>query len=784
MGEDPDRPQYRLVVRTLTEFVCRRGDIHFHYDSATQGREGIDAQQKIQRSRGEHYQREVKLEHHLQADGFDVLLAGRADGADLTEAIPLVEEFKATRTDVPALHEHLGHLHFAQLKCYAALLALREPHHARWRLRLIYVHPDTLVTTPHEKPYEVVVERDKLLAFLETTLGELVEWLAAERTHRSARDEDLRNLQFPFAEFRPRQRQLAAAVYRSLRDRQALLAEAPTGCGKTLATVFPALKALSEAHQHRIVYLTSRTTGQRAAELALAQLQPDARIRSVTITAKARTCFMPEPVCDPERCEYARGYHDRLRPALRELLDGPAMDRARIEEVAEAHTVCPFELSLDAASWGDVIIGDYNYVFDPVVRLNRIRGLFSERSVLLIDEAHQLTDRARAMLSSTFARRTLRQALKLELPGELDKALRSFDRRLVSLRREVAQTHGLDKNGFEYAIELPELLIGALTRLVELCAALADQLPDDPLLSELTFALWGLSRSAGWYDPKRFATLLRVAGRDIELEIACLDPGAHIAERLAEYEASVRFSATLNPASLFQHLHGLTDQPSVQIASPFPTEHLAVSIVPDVSPLYQDRERTLDSMVELIDNVVAAKDGNYLIALPSFAYLERVVATYAARYPARPMLVQQRTMSQQARDDFIARFTVGHNPVVGFVVMGGVFTESVDLPGEALIGIVVVGIGLPPRSLVRDRIAAAHADDLGYTIAYQQPAMTRVVQTAGRLIRTRNDRGVLCLVDPRYLNAGQRRFFPAHWQPEVVPAGRLSTALESFWTSG
>jgi Rad3-related DNA helicase len=622
-----------------------------------------------------------------------------------------------------------------------------------------------------------------LLAFLETTLGALVDWLAAERLHRSARDDGLGNLKFPFAEFRPRQRQLAAAVYRSLRDHQALLAEAPTGCGKTLATIFPALKALAQSHQDRIIYLTSRTTGQRAVERALAQLHPHAVFRSVTITAKHRTCFMPEPVCDPERCAYARGYYDRARPALHALLNGPAMDRARIEAVAAAHTVCPFELSLDAASWSDVIIGDYNYVFDPVVRLNRIRGLFSEPSALLIDEAHQLTDRVRAMLSSTFARRTLRRALALELPDELSKALRNFDRRLVTLRRDVARANALEKKGFECAIELPERLMGAVARLVELFASLADQLVDDPTLTELTFALWSLLRAAGWYHPKRFTTLLRVAGREIELEIACLDPGVHIAERLADYAASVRFSATLNPAALFQQLHGVPDQPSVQIASPFPIEHLAVRIVPDVSPLYQDRERTLNALVELIDTVVAAREGNYLIALPSFAYLERVVATYAVRFPQRQMLVQQRTMSQQARDDFIARFTAEHDPIVGFVVMGGVFTESVDLPGDALIGIVVVGIGLPPRSLQRDRIAAAHADELGFTIAYQQPAMTRVVQTAGRLIRSQNDRGVLCLVDPRYLQEGQRRFFPGHWQPEVVPARRLGTTLASFWTS-
>jgi Rad3-related DNA helicase len=779
MASSNDRPQYRLAVRTLTEFVCRRGDIHFRYDAATQGREGIEAQRKLQRGRGPGYQREVKLHHDLHADGFEVVLSGRADGCDLTQAIPLVEEIKATRSDVDALHTHLGHLHFAQLKCYAALLALREPHHSSWQLRLIYVHPDTLVTTCHE----LSEERGTLLAFLESTLATLVDWLAAERLHRSARDESLRHLQFPFAEFRPRQRQLATAVYRSLRDRQALLAEAPTGCGKTLATVFPALKALAEAHQDRIVYLTSRTTGQRAAELALAQLDPHAALRSVTLTAKARTCFMPEPVCDPERCAYARGYHDRLQPALRELLDGPAMDRTRIEAVAAAHTVCPFELSLDAASWSDVVIGDYNYVFDPVVRLARIRGLFSEPSVLLIDEAHQLTDRTRAMLSSTFSRHTLRQALALDLPADLDKALRNFDRRLVTLRREVAQANGLEKTGYECAIELPERLIGAVTRLAELLASMADHLMDDPTLGELNFALWNLLRAAGWYDSKRFTTLLKVTGREIELEIACLDPGAHIAERLADYAASVRFSATLNPAALFQHLHGLTDQPSVQIASPFPAEHLAIRIVPDISPLYQDRERTLQALVCLIETVVAAKPGNYLIALPSFAYLERVAATYAARFPQRQTRVQQRAMSQQARDDFIARFSAAHKPVVGFVVMGGVFTESVDLPGEALIGIVVVGIGLPPRSLRLDRIAAAHAKDLGFTIAYQQPAMTRVVQTAGRLIRTQNDRGVLCLVDPRYLNPGQRRFFPAHWQPEVVPAGQLRTALDAFWTS-
>lgn len=767
-----------MAVKTFTEWTCRRGDIHFRYDAATDSAEGIEVQRRVQRDRGVGYQREVKLEHRVDVGGFSIELAGRADGVQREGVTPIVEEFKATRHAVAELHAQLGHLHLAQLKCYAAMLAAREPDVPAWGLRLVYVHPDTLMVTP----FDSLEPRSALLEFLEDRCAEFGAWLAGERLHRSCRDAQLTAVAFPHAAFRPAQRRLASAVYRSLRDRRALLMEAPTGCGKTVATLFPALKAMAEGRQDRVVYLTARTTGQRAAEDALGLIHGRARFRQVTLTAKQQICFMPEPVCDPELCRYARGYYERRPAAVRELLDGGMMDRARIEAVAAAHTVCPFELSLDAATWSDVIVGDYNYVFDPVVRLQRLRGLFAEPAALLIDEAHQLADRTRAMLSTVFPRATVRAALREDLPAILERGLRSLDRRLLALRREAQREGEHPSRDFEQEIACPDRLVAAAATLIGEIRERVDELSMSAALSELTFALWRLVRAADWYDQDRFVTVLRSRGREVGLELVCLDPSAHIAERLGEFAGSVRFSATLSPPRVFQALHGVSGEPAVQLPSPFPAEHLDVAIVPDVSVLYRDRERTLDAVADLIATVVSARPGNYLVALPSYAYLGRAADAFAARHPEHPIDVQAADSTPEDRQAFIGRFTGGNVPRVGFVVMGGVFTESVDLPGEALIGVVVVGTALPPRSLERERIARANGPELGFTVAYQQPAMTRVVQTAGRLIRSASDRGVLCLVDRRFLAPEYQRFFPPHWRPTTVPARRLPGHLRRFWS--
>ena len=641
---------------------------------------------------------------------------------------------------------------------------------------MLYCDPETDAFTPFEER----MSRDALEEFLNQCCRRLATWLLQLQAHRTARDAHLAKLKFPFAEFRPAQRALSADVYRTVRDGGALLFEAPTGSGKTLSALFPALIAMGQGNTDRVVFLSSRTTGQTTAEASVDLLDTGAVVRRVTVTAKAKMCFMPEPVCDPALCPYARGYYDRSEAAVAELLAGwPNGPRSAIEAVARAHQVCPFELSLDAAVWADVVICDYNYVFDPVVRLKRLAGIADDRIALLIDEAHQLGDRVRESLSTTFDRGHIARA-KANLSAASAKRAAALDRRLTTLRRDIVRQRGLDRDAFECRIDLPDSLLRSAEALLETLTDRDDERSQDPAVTELLFALLRLLRVAGWYEAERFAVFLRGRGSDIGLDLRCLDPSSAIADTLKEYRAHIRFSATLSPFELTGRAHGQPDVRALRLPSPFPPDRLGVFVVPDISTLYRNRAQSLPRLLDAIRCVVDSHAGNYLVALPSFEYLELVAAGYASRHPDQPVLRQSRGMSDESRVAFIDAFLRAGAPVVGFVVLGGVFTESIDLPNDALHGIVVVGIGLPPPTLERNEMAQMFGS-FGRMLAYEQPAMTRVVQAAGRLIRRPTDRGVVCLIDDRFLSKELRQYLPRHWQPVRTPTRELPASLHAFW---
>ena len=764
----------KIAVRNLAQLTCRSGDIHFRYDDSTDSREGIDTQKRMQRGRGPTYEREVAVKG-IWSDGFaEIELAGRVDGCDLSAGI--VEEFKTTRSEAERLYAEAGGVHVAQLRLYAALLSRLHPERAVWRLRLLYCNPDSNVVMPFEESLDVAA----LDGFLTRCCATLARALTDLQRHRERRNARLEALAFPHPTFRPAQRELSAAVFRTVRDGGALLFEAPTGSGKTLGALFPTLLAMGRGSVDRVVYLSSRTTGQSAAEATVQRLGADDAVRRITIIAKAKICFMPEPVCDPAICEHARGYYDRCAPAIADLLAAGTMTRETIERIARSHRVCPFELSLDAAVWADVVVCDYNYVFDPVVRLKRLAGVTNDRIALLIDEAHQLGDRVRDALSTSLTRSLLSRARKVIGDAVAAKKAAALDRRLTQLRRDAIRATQLDAHAFECRIEHADGVLRAGEALLDaLTAEAAAQ--HDPIVTELIFALSRLVRVATWYDAERFAIFLRGDGRGIEVEWRCIDPSAAIAQTLDDFRSHIRFSATVAPFDLTGRAHGQPDAHTLRVPSPFSAERLGVFAVPDVGTLYRQRHASLPRLVGVLRSTTEARRGNYLVALPSFEYLDRVADAYAAATGAPRIVRQARGMSDTARAAYLGAFERGGESIVGFAVMGGLFTESIDLTEGALAGIVIVGVGLPPPSLERNAIEAHFGERYGRMLAYEQPAMTRVVQAAGRLIRRETDCGIVVLVDPRFVSPTYRDYLPNEWRIVRTTADRLPDSLASFW---
>ena len=539
-----------------------------------------------------------------------------------------------------------------------------------------------------------------------------------------------------------------------------------------MSALFPALKAMGSGCGEKLFYLTARNTTQAAAEDAIARLravQPDLALRSVTLTAKEKACLHPDaeghPACLPEVCPYANGYYDRIKNALAALLDGSGQfSRAALADTARQFTVCPFELGLDLSEWCDVVIGDYNYLFDPVVHLKRFFDTSGDW-LFLIDEAHNLPDRARAMYSARFckssltdAKRTLgkgKSALKTALT-KADKAMREARQACVRL---APRRHAEDD---------PE----------------ADA---HPQMLELYFAVQELVRAAERYD-SHFVTQLTARGSELELQLLCLDPAPFVDASLSTGRSAALFSATLTPPAYYRSVLGCADARAVALESPFPAGNLGLFCLPGISTRYRDRERSVQSVSDALARLAQSRVGNYLAFFPSYAYLRQVQEDFSARYPGISTLVQESGLDDAARAAFLARFEPDPaHTLLGFAVMGGIFGEGVDLAGDRLIGCAIVGVGLPqvnPRQEMLRRYYDAQ-NGAGFDYAYRYPGMNKVLQAAGRVIRTPEDKGVVLLLDDRFAKPEYQRLFPLHWKHlQYLPGpAALETALAAFWGS-
>ena len=765
----------KVGVKDLAEFVHNRGDLHVRYRSATLAQEGIARQKEWQQERGDAYVRE----HRVQATFGEFEVSGRIDGWDPAQG--LVEEVKTTRADAAAMHDQIGAVHWAQLRLYGAMLTLADEQLSTLRLRLIYLHP----SDPTETVFEEGWARDDLIAFFEATCGIFAAWIALVRQRLRRRDDRLRTLRFPYPTFRADQRRLARHIYRGFRDQVDWLVEAPTGSGKTMASLFPALKAMGEGALDRLVFLTSRSTGQRAAERALADAASSAELAAITITAKERICFSEGP-CDAEACSYANGYYERMPAARRELLEGGLADRQRVEAVARTHHVCPFELSVDVAVWADVVVCDYNYVFDPVVHLKRLfndaLGPAGARIGLIVDEAHQLGERVRDMLSAQLQRGALKAALGEAVPKTIARRFGSADRALAALAKD-GDTEG------EAEVPRPAALQRAVARFNAAMQEAALDLTPFPAAADAYWQLLRFERALDWSTDAGFRYLVSGTRRQLAVEVVCTVPGPHIRETMDAFHGTVRLSGTVTPPTVFQHIHGFAeDGQFLRSEGCFDPARLGAFVVPDLSTYYRDRTRTLPALARLIRDMRSATPGNGLVAFPSFEYLDAAAACVGGEgggpggREGEQLRCQVPGMELAEREAFIRWLGEGAGEQRwGFVVMGGLFAESVDFDSAVLQAVVIVGPGLPPRSLHRDLIARdTESESDGDDVAYRQPAMTRVAQAVGRIARA-DHRGVAVLVDPRFRAAAYRAFLPHYWRVQVTSAERLAVAAAHFW---
>ena len=806
MTEPVEKPQHTISVRDLVEFVLRRGDLggEREFVGSDRALAGIRGHQKIQRSRPSGYLTELPVEHTVETEEFTLLIRGRIDGLLITTDRVLLEEIKT----VTASWDHEADpLHWAQAWYYAFMHA-REHNLPQLVLQLVYLElPAGKVTEFRE-----TVSFSALEEFFAQTTAVYVAWLLEQHRWIRIRNAAVERLAFPFPNYRLGQRELAVAAYRVLVNGGRLFLAAPTGIGKTMSVFFPAVKAVGVGKLERIFYLTARTVGRAIAEKALGDLRrAGLKWRAVTLTAREKVCVRGGVPCDQLTCPLALGYYDRVKPAMREALEQEEITRATLEAVGERHQVCPFELSLDVSVWADAVICDYNYVFDPQGYLRRHFAEDGGAYGFLVDEAHNLVDRAREMFSADLDGgeiRDVRRAIKKSAPRcvkalqQLEAAMRKLGSagegpeasgaasnsvEELNLFPAKAATIRVDGQGVSTSPDFPDGLIEPLEAALGEAEAwlVKNQLAAfrEDLLA-LYFRMHAFRRTAEDYD-ERFVTIVEndpVA----KVRLFCRDPSLLLRKSLARGRAAIFFSATLTPVDYYRTLlGGEPEDPVLQLASPFPAENLAVLIQDRIATQLRGRAESLGEVVEAIGTLVEGRSGNYLVYFPSNQYLNDTLLEFRRRFPAIPVVSQRPGMTEPERDKFLADFSVEHGvTLVGFAVLGGIFGEGIDLVGERLIGAVIVGVGLPQlgveRDLIRDYFQLQNG--AGFDYAYTFPGMNRVLQAVGRVIRSESDRGVVLLIDARFNELRYRRLFPAWWKYlRVRQTATLREAVGSFW---
>ena len=745
----------KVAVRTLCEFAARHGDLDFRYTPAPSSEEGIAGHQAIQAKRGYGY----KSEYSLTGKVLGMQLSGRADGYHPHKN--RLEEIKTHRGDVSRIRPHQRALHRAQLRAYGALLCRQEN---RKNVELALVYYDT--GRDKETVLTETATAGELWQELETLCGLYKAWAEQEEHHRELRDALLAKLRFPFPDFRPRQRQLAETVYKNSVKTGTLLLEAPTGLGKTLGTLFPALMAMPAAKQDRLYYLTCRNTARQLAldavdKLRHAQdeLQPWP-LRTLELVSKDDACEHPDKACHGESCPLAKGFFDRLPDARAEAVQSKEpLNQENLAKIAADHDICPYFLAQEMARWCDLIIGDVNRLFDQSALLHGLIRQNNWQASVLVDEAHNLVDRARGMYSVQLEQQRLLK-LKKTAPKPVKAALDRTARAWQALIRD----HGEQAQPV-FLATLPAQLLGALQAMVSVITDYLADNPPDLALQEVMFESVAFMKLADSFGDHSLCEFQRSGRGRASLTIQNLIPADFLIERFKAAHSVLLFSATLSPGVYYRDLLGLPeDARFTSLPSPFSAGQLKVEFTPGISTRQVHREASLQPVAELIAKQYRTRPGHYLAFFSSFKYAKEVSDALAKQAPDIPQRSQQPGMSAEQRRQFLADFRKPEGSIA-FAVLGGVFSEGIDLPGDQLIGAFVATLGLPPfdawHEILKDRLQQRFGE--GYNYTYLIPGLQKVAQAAGRVIRTPEDRGVIWLIDDRFLKRPVRGLLPTWW---------------------
>ncbi len=791
-----------LSVRELCAMAHKSGsiDARHPYRGRDALQKGSEAHRKLQAKEGPAYQSEVTLRNTTLYNGIYYTVEGRADGVIEEGNTVTVEEIKTARGRgfLAGPREDA----YSQLRCYAYFIC-ESKHLARVRMRMRLYDPEKDVV--RDSYSEMTAE--ELRSFYHSLLARIEYFARFEVTRKTEYIPSVEKIGFPYDNPREGQTELAETVFRAVRRGKRLFASAPTGIGKTMSTLYPAVKALGAGHCDRIFYLTAKASTRREAYAAAGKIfSAGAKLRTVILYAKEQVCLNEGGCkrgnasrCNPDECPFARGYYDRADGAVMELLSrGNGFPRVILDEVAKKHRVCPYELSLDLSLFCEIIICDYNYVFDPAVYLRRYFDVVEgERGeyVFLVDEAHNLPDRARDMYSARLSSEPFEAVYARVDPADtkLETALGGFIMTMHRMARLCTENRQKHEDGTESGYYINRAPAESFCEQAELCRRALDAVlkadPFHPLVNEIADLTAALRRFAGiaeYYDT-RFLTYAELVRGRFSIQLYCLDPAGVLNSAAARARAAVFFSATLTPLDYFVDvLGGGKGALTLALPSPYDPKNLSVTVVPSISTRMEDREKSYKRIATYIAAAVSARAGNYMVYFPSYDYLNRVYEKFAARYGQVECIVQHPAMTARERDDFLAAFKADEGHLrVGFCVLGGSFSEGVDLPGSRLIGSVIVGVGIPGLSNERNILRDYYENkcERGYDYAYTYPGMNRVLQAAGRVIRREEDKGIVVLIDGRYAEEPYLHLYPPHWQ-DITAAGdaaSLAHRATLFW---
>lgn len=789
-----------ISVGQLVEFVYQRGNLAVSFQSNTRKVNGIIGHQTVQKSRPDNYQSEITIKHQHYIDDLCIEINGRIDGVYnnneeyILEEIKTISLFKNNKPEFETIFFHCFHdyqnavpilegknpVHWAQALIYAYIFCKQK------NLNKITIH---LTYYINEKHLEHTFTADFSIVWLEDffkdTIEKWLKWALKLKEWKELRDQTILDLNFPYT-FRDEQRRMAVAVYKAIVNQKILYVRAPTGTGKTLASIFPAVKAMGEGKIDKIFYLTAKTVGRTVAFKTMKLLSENGlKFKSLILTAKDKVCYKDFPLCDPEYCVYAQDYYEKARVALLEAFTYDDWTSELIDKISRKYFVCPFEFSLDLALYADIVIGDYNYVFDPRVYLKRFFEEVHENYCFLVDEAHNLPDRSREMYSGDLTTELV------ELPfnhiknkkSKLYQKLLMLKKILVDISNSYEQNEVvLDEFPKEINMQIRDILVG-----LELWIPKQKASHSKFIIMQYYFRLIFYLMI---YDlvNSNHRTLLLKSNAQINLKIFCMNASEFL---LSTFEKSISasiFSATLIPMDYFEEMisNNTKKNEPLLLNSPFEQKNFGLFVYSSVNTEYKHRESSYQEIADIIHETIELKQGNYLIYFPSYEYLRRVHELFIQKDTEAMILVQEKNMNEEQRDVFLSNFnTEKSSSLIAFVVLGGIFGEGIDLVGDNLIGAIIVGVGLPQLNIEKNLINSYYKlqSKDGYDYAYRFPGFNRVLQAAGRVIRTENDRGIVLLIDQRYLDMRYKKLFPQEWShyKKSSTSSVIIRYIQEFW---